>query len=273
MGALISLDAIPLVWYRMSMAAGFIALYIYFKKFSIKVSRRTLYGFLLAGVIIAVHWITFFKAIKVSNVSVTLATISTGSFFAAIMEPFWYKRKMIWYEVVFGLAVIIGLYIIFKVDGDYVEGIVLALISALLSAIFSMINGKFTHHHRPSVISFYELTAGVAFLSIYLFFTGGFNASFFEVTMRDWMYLIILASICTGYAFIASVKVMRFISPYTVMLTINLEPVYGILLAFFVFGDAEKMSSEFYLGALIILITVIANGVLKFREKRKTALL
>ncbi|SFS68254.1 Permease of the drug/metabolite transporter (DMT) superfamily [Zhouia amylolytica] len=271
-GALISLDATPLVWYRMLMAVGFIGIYLWIKKIDWKVPRKTLIGFIIGGVIIALHWVTFFKAIKVSNVSVTLAMMSTGSFFTAILEPIWYKRKVIWYEIFFGLIVVGGLYIIFEVETEYVLGIVLALTAALLSAIFTLINGKFIQSYKPSVISFYELFSGVVFLSFYLWFTGGYGTDFFKVSVSDWVYLGLLASVCTAYAFIASVKVMKFISPYTVMLTINMEPVYGIILAYLVFGAEEKMSSQFYVGATIILLTVIVNGVLKNKRKRKSTM-
>ena len=271
LGALISIDALPLVWYRMLLASGFVWMYIYWKKFDLRVSRRTLIGFVLAGIVIAVHWLTFFMAIKVSNVSITLAMMSTGALFAAIIEPFYYKRAIIWYEIVLGLLVMIGLFIIFRVEGDYTFGIILALISAFLSALFSMINGKFAQVHRPSVISFYELLSGFLFLTLFLIVTGGFDVAFFQLSSSDWIYMLILASVCTGYAFIASVHVMKFLTPYTVMLTINLEPVYGILLAFFVFGEQEKMSSAFYLGALLILSTVLANGILKNLKKIKSS--
>lgn len=231
---------------------------------------------LIAGVIIALHWLTFFGAIKVSNVSITLALLSTGAFFTSIMEPIFYKRKVIWYEILFGIIVIVGLYIIFKVETEYVLGIVLGLISAFLSAVFSLINGKLAKREDASVISFYELLTGAGAISLYLLFLNffgneeeGFTAAFFTVTTEDWLYLFILGSICTAYAFIASVAVMRHLSPYTVMLTINLEPVYGILLAFWILGSDEKMSPGFYYGALIILTTVILNGILKTRRKIK----
>jgi drug/metabolite transporter (DMT)-like permease len=254
----------------MLLAVFFVALFVWYKKINIRVSKTLFWQLIGAGIIIALHWVTFFKAIKVSNVSVTLACMSTGAFFTALIEPFWYKRKIIWYEIAFGLIVIIGLYVIFNVEGGYTEGIILALISALLSAIFSLINGKLVHHHKPSLISFYELLGGVLFLTVYFIVSGAFDANFFQLQASDWMYLGILASVCTAYAFIASVKVMKFISPYTVMLTINLEPVYGILLAFFVLGSTEKMSSSFYIGALIILCTVLANGILKNKRSIKS---
>lgn len=234
-----------------------------------KVPLKTLLGFLFAGLVIAFHWFTFFKAIKVSNISVTLACLSTGAFFASLMEPLFYGRKVIWYEVFFGIIVFIGLYIIFNIDGHFINGILLALTSAFLSALFSMINGKYAKEYNPTVISFYELLGGVLFFSIFLYYTGSFNASFFKVSNSDWLYLIILSTFCTAYAFIASVKVMKFLSPYTVMLTINLEPIYGIILAVIVFEETEKMSFNFYIGALIILSTVILNGVLKYHSTQK----
>ncbi len=185
---------------------------------------------------------------------------------------------MIWYEVFFGILVIIGLYIIFKVEGNYIEGIIYALCSAFLSAVFSLINGKIAQQYRPSMISFYELLSGVGVVTIYLLImtvfgkeTDGFTFSFFQLSTSDWLYMLLLASVCTAYAFIGSVQVMKYLSPYTVMLTINMEPVYGIILAFLIFGEAEKMNPQFYYGAAIILCTVIMNGIFKNAKKRKRA--
>lgn len=269
LGKLITLNAIPLVWYRMLLATGFIFLYLIITKEKLKFSPKTLLGFALGGIIIACHWLTFFGAIKASNVSVTLAVISTGAFFASLLEPLLYGRKIIFYEVLFGLIVIIGLYIIFDVDASYTTGIILALISAFLSALFSVINGKFVAKYKASAISFYELMFGVLGITIYLAISGSFDAAFFTISAHDWIYLLILASGCTAYAFIASVHVMKYITPYTVMLTINLEPIYGIILALIVFGASENMSPQFYYGAAIILATVIANGIIKITQKRK----
>lgn len=269
LGALISIDSVPLVFFRMGLASIFIYAYIRFKKIDIALSRKTFYSFALAGVIIALHWLTFFGAIKVANVSVTLACMSTGAFFTALLEPLFYRRKFIWYELVFGLLVVIALYIIFEVQPEYTLGIILALISAFLSAVFTLINGKFVHTHNPTKISFYELLIGTVFVAGYLAFAKAgtfFSSSFFTLSSNDWIYLFILASVCTAYAFIASVKVMEYLSPYTIMLTINLEPVYGILLAFLILADNEKMQPEFYYGALLILAVVIANGILKNRD-------
>jgi len=268
-GKLITIDALPLVWYRMLMASLIIFAYILIRKFHLKVPPKALLTLILGGIVVSLHWVTFFMAIKVSNVSIALATMSTGAFFTAVLEPFWYGRKMVGYEVVFGLIVMLGLYIMFSVETGYLNGILLALVSSLLSAIFSLINGKLTKEHRPSVISFYELGSGVLFLSLYLAFSGGYHPKFFQLSLSDWLFIFLLASVCTAYAFIASVKILKYISPYTVMLTNNMEPVYGIILGVLLLGDSEKMKPLFYIGALLVLTTVVANGVLKNRKKLK----
>lgn len=267
LGRLITLDAMPLVWFRMLFAVVFIFIYNKFTKTSIRFPKKVILKFLVAGLVIAMHWFTFFRAIKVSNVSITLACLSTGAFFASIIEPIFFKKKIIWYEIFFGLLVVVGLSIIFKVEGNYIEGIVLALISAFLSACFAVINSKFVVNYEPKVISFYELFGGVLFFSIFLFGTSSFNSDFFQLSTNDFLYLLVLSSVCTAYAFIASTSVMKFLSPYTVMLTINLEPIYGILLAVLIFKEKEQMSPTFYFGALLILITVVLNAVIKAKHK------
>jgi len=266
LGALISLDALPLVWFRMLFAVGFIAVYIYFKKISLRISKKVLLQFLFSGLIIALHWFTFFHAIKISNISITLACLSTGALFTSLLEPILYGKKIVRYEVFFGLLVVFGLYIIFKVEGNYFLGIIIALTSAFLSALFAVINSKFVKEHDPTIISFYELSGGVIFFTFLLFFNHSFSPTFFRLSAKDLMYLLVLSSVCTSYAFIASTSVMKFLSPYTVMLTINLEPIYGIILAVLIFKDKERMSFEFYLGAFIILLTVLLNAILKSRK-------
>lgn len=270
LGRLITLEAIPLVWYRMLLATVFVFLFVIATKKTLRFPKKVLYGFFLCGLIIAVHWLTFFGAIKASNVSVALSVMSTGAFFTSLLEPLFYRRKVILYEVFFGIIAMVGLYIIFQASGAYFLGIVLALISAFLSALFSVINGKYAKRYQASSIALYELAFGVFCITLFLMYRGDFTPAFFTLSVNDWIYLLILASVCTAYAFIASVYVMRWISPYTVMLTINLEPVYGILLALWVFGDSENMSSQFYYGALVILGTVVLNGIIKNRGYRKS---
>jgi drug/metabolite transporter (DMT)-like permease len=267
LGKLISLEALDLVWYRMLFASVIMTFVVLISKINLKVPFTVFVGFVVSGIIIAVHWLTFYQAIKVSNVSITLACLSTGAFFASILEPIFYNRKIIWYEVLFGLIVIFGLGIIFKVETKYATGIYLAVTSAFLSALFSVINGKYAKEYNPNVISVYELSSGFLFLSIFLYFADSFTPTFFALSSNDLIWLFLLSSVCTAYAFSASVKVMKFLSPFTVMLTINLEPIYGIILVLLIFPENEKMSPMFYIGALIILATVIANGIVKNRKK------
>ena len=270
LGKLISLEALDLVWYRMLFASVIMTFVVLLSKEKVKVPFNVLIGFIVSGIIIAAHWLTFYQAIKVSNVSITLACLSTGAFFASILEPIFYKRKVIWYELLFGVIVVVGLGIIFNVETKYTTGIYLAVTSAFLSALFSVINGKYAKEYNPNIISLYELSSGVFFISIYLFFAGSFTPAFFAISVNDLIWLFLLSSICTAYAFSASVKVMKFLSPFTVMLTINLEPIYGIILALLIFKDGEEMSPLFYVGALIILATVIANGIVKSYKKVTT---
>lgn len=266
LGALISIDAVPLVWYRMTLASVFIFLFLLIKKKSFQIDLKSLSKFFVSGIIIALHWITFFMAIKVSNVSVALVTMSTGAFFTSLIEPIFFKRKIRLIEVFLGLLVVVGLAIIFTFESQYTLGIVYALISAFLSAIFSVINGLFVKKHKASIISFYQLVFGSIFITIFLLVEGNLTSDFFILNSTDWLYLFILSSVCTAYAFIASVHVMKYITPYTVMLTINLEPIYAIILALIIFGDKEKMNPQFYVGAFIVLFVVLLNGVIKNRK-------
>ena len=268
LGELITLDAIHLVWYRMSIGAVLMLVYILAKKTPLRIPLKVLFSLSVAGVIIALHWITFFAAINVSNISITLAMFSTGAFFASFIEPLFFKRKIIGYEILFGLIVIVGIVLITQTELKYTLGIVLGISSALFSTLFAVLNGKFVQHYPPSIISFYEFISGILFISIFLAFReDGFNHAFFQISSSDWVYLLILASVCTAYAFIVSVHVMKYITPYTVVLTYNLEPIYGIILALVFFPESETMRPMFYIGAGIIIFTVLLNAVFKNIKK------
>jgi len=264
LGKLITIEAVSLVWYRMLIASILMIVYVKVAKIDLRVSKKSLVKLSIAGVIIALHWITFFGSIDASNISIALAMFSTGAFFASFIEPIIYKRKVIWYEILFGIMVIVGVYIITQSEMKHMKGILLGISSAFFSSLFAVMNGKFLEEHSATKISFYEFVSGVIFISIFIqLFGGGFSMEYFSLSGSDFGYLFILASICTAYAFIASVYVMKHISPYTVVLTYNLEPVYGVLLALIYFPESERMSPAFYYGATIILGTVILNGILK----------
>lgn len=272
LGKEISITAIPLVWFRMSIAAILMYLYIVVRKVKLKINKTSLVKLCFAGIIIALHWITFFAAIDAANVSIALAMFSTGAFFASIIEPIFYKRKIIGYEILFGVLVIIGVFIIMQSEIKYLKGIILGVSSAFFSSFFAVLNGIFLKKHSATVISFYEFISGVVFISIFILCFGeGFSVDFFQLSSKDFLYLFILASVCTAYAFIAAVYVMKLISPFTVVLTYNLEPIYGIILAILLYPETEKMSANFYYGAIIIIGTVVLNGILKNKHafKRK----
>ena len=269
LGELITIGSIPLVWFRMLIATILMFFFLRFKKMKLNVGIGTVVKLSLAGIIIALHWITFFEAIKQANISITLAMFSTGAFFASLIEPLFFKRRIIWYELLFGIIVIIGVWLIVRSEMQYLNGILLGVSSALFYALFNIINGKLVKRYSATVISFYEFASGVAVISLFIILTEGFNNEFFNISNSDFIYLFILGSVCTAYAFIAAVYVMKYISPFTVVLTYNMEPIYGIILAILMFPSKEKMSLEFYIGAIIIISVVILNGVLKNSKKTK----
>lgn len=258
-----------MVWYRMLLASGFLLAYLLITKTPLKLPAKVLLKLTFVGLLIAIHWILFFTAIKVSNVSITLAMFSMGAFFAAVLEPLFYKRKMLWYEIFFGLVIIAALSLILNVEFKHFAGMVLALVSVFFGVLFTLLNGKLTLEHDPKVITLYEFLTGFGFVSIYLLISGGFTPDFFSLSAKDWWLMLLLASVCTAYAFTASVEVMRRLTPYTVMLTTNLEPVYGIGLAFLLIGEGERMSTGFYLGAAVIIAVVVLNGIAKNRSSGK----
>ena len=268
LGSLISIDSIELVWYRMTLASIVLLLYAFIFKKKITVSKSLMFKLLFSGMIIALHWITFFKAIKVSNVSITLSILSLGAFITSILEPLFYKRKIFLYEVIFGLIIVIGMSLIFNSQYQYIEGIIYALISVLLSVFFGLINGKLINKASSLVISIYELIGGVFLISLLLLFSNGFNNEFFKLSEDDFFWLLILATVCTAYAFVISVDVLKHLTPYSLMLSINMEPVYGIILAIVFLNEFNNLSFDFYLGFILIFSSVLLNGIFKLKEKK-----
>ncbi len=272
LGELITINSIPLVLYRISIAGFMMFVYIKVKKIHLKISKKTFFLFAITGIITALHWVTFFEAINQANIAIALSMFSSGAFFASFIEPLFFKRKILLYEICFGFFVVSGIFLITQSEFEYLNGIVLGLLSALFSTLFSVINGKFIEKHNATIISFYEFASGFVFLTIfYLLLGNSFDNTFFNLPNSDWVYIFILASICTAYAFVATVEITRYVSPFTVILSYNLEPVYGIALALILFPETEKMSLQFYLGALIIIVTIISDAILKYKkEKKKT---
>ena len=272
LGEVISLSSIALVWHRMLIAFVLTFLFLIYRKYNLRVTLRDFIKFSLAGIIIALHWITFFEAIEQSNISITLAMFSTGAFFASLFEPIFFKRKIRPVEIILGCIVICGVFIILRANINSFTGVLLGVVSALLASLFSVFNGKLVQDNNPFLISFYEFLSGVVFILVYLIFSDNLSdlaiTSFFSY---DYFYVFILGSICTAYAFIASIHILKFLSPYTLVLTYNLEPVYGILLAIFIFPETEKMQFSFYIGTVIIISTIIINSALKIKNNKKVS--
>jgi len=272
LGALIDLDSSAIVWFRMMIGAGSIAMYfVLFSPKSFRLHPGAMKYYLLGGVLISVHWLLFFYAIKIASISLTLSILSSASLMTSVLEPLVFKRPLRLYEVFFGLFVILGLYLIFGVQKENMLGIVTALLCTLLSVLFSLLNGKLIQHYPANSISFYQLLTGGLLFTVVLLFSEQTVAGFYRLTYDDWLWLFLLATLCTAYATIASVQILKHVTPFTMMISLNLEPVYGILFSLLIFGEKELMSGQFYLGVLIILGGVIGNGIYKRQREKSRA--
>ena len=262
LGKLVSLPSPQLVWYRMFIAAFVLGVFMRFKGIPFDIGRRNILKIMGVGLVVAFHWITFFGAVKISNVSVTLGCMASTTLFASFLEPIIFRKRIKWIEVLIGIIIISGLYLIFQFELGYLKGILTALTSAFLAGLFTVLNKLFIDKHHPVTISFYEMGSGFAAITIFLAFTGTFNGKMVSPSTMDIVFILILGVICTAYAFVAAVDVMKVLSAYSVVLAINMEPVYGILMAFIIFGQSEFMSAGFYIGTAVILLAVFLHPVL-----------
>ena len=267
LGSLISISSLSLVWYRMLIAVMCLLIILPLLKKKLIIPKSLFFKLLFCGILISLHWVFFFKAIKSSNVSITLSILSLGAFMTSFLEPLFYKKKIIFYEVFLGLLVVLGTAIIFKTQFKYMEGIIYSLISVIFSVLFTLINGKLVGQASSYTISLYELLGGFITLSFILILSNDFNTELFVLKNNDFLWLLILGTICTAYAFVVSVDVMKHLSPYSLMLSINMEPIYGILLASLFLNESKNMSYQFYMGFSFIFLAVILNGILKIRQK------
>ena len=266
LGKLITANAQILTFYRMLFAAVFLFIFIrFFKKESIKISKKLFIQLSVIGGFMAFHWLCFFYSIKVSNVSIALSCLSLSTLFASILEPIIFKRKIDISEVVMGVVIVICMGLIFKTEFQYKEGIFYGILTALFGTVFSVFNGKIFGKTSSGNIIFYEIFSGFLILTVFLLLTGQiFQLN--EISTHDLTLVIILASVFTAFTMLESVNLMKYISPFTLILTVNLEPVYGIILAFFIFGESEQMSPIFYVASLIMILAIIVNGILKSRK-------
>lgn len=269
LGKLISIPAVEMVFYRTLLAAFGMGVLILLVRGTFMVSKADFIKILLTGFIVGIHWLAFFLSARISNVSVSLVGFATGSLWTAFLEPLVKKQKIRYIEVAFGLMVLTGLYIIFASDFGYSGGLMLAIFSGLTCAIFSIINSQLVQRVHAFTITFYEMTGAcliiVLFFPFYLDGWAAGNSLQLSPTLTDWIYIMLLAWLCSVYGYSAAVQLTKRITVFLFQLTMNLEPVYGIVMAVVVFGETEKMNSNFYIGTLFILMSVLLYPMMKRR--------
>jgi len=269
LGKLISLNAGLLVWYRLLLTAPSLWLLALIRRQSIRIDRRDLWRIFGIGSIAALHWVAFYASIKYSNVSVGLLCFSAVGFFTAFLEPLVLKHRIDVVELFLGLLVIAGIFLIFQVDPHYKTGIIIGLVSSLLGSLFPVLNKRILRRVPSETVTLYELSGGflalTALMPLYLYL---FPAPSLLPTWQDWLWLLILSWACTVLAFNLSMAALHKISAFTVNLSYNLEPVYGILLAFMLFREDKYMSHGFYMGMSLILLSIVLQTLRLWRRKQ-----
>jgi drug/metabolite transporter (DMT)-like permease len=262
-GKFISLQAVDLVWWRLIIAALSLFLYMKYKGVSFKMERRQLSIIFLMGGVVGLHWYFFYHAIKVSNVSIALSGFATMTLFASLLQPILLGKRFFWGDLLYGIFILIGLMVILQAEHLYIAGVVYGVLAAFTGAIFGVYNGKLIQKHEAGPITLFEFIGAFVLLTGMKFFS---DAPFFPaVSMQDTVGLMLLGIVCTTLAFTWSIHILKYFSPFTVIITNNLEPVYGIVLSILLFGQTEVMSTAFYIGTLIILSSVFTYPVIKHR--------
>ncbi|GAB3948269.1 DMT family transporter [Spirosoma harenae] len=275
---LVPLDASAVVLFRTVLAVLGMGAVLLVRGQNLRVASTDYWRLLATGGLIGLHWVMFFLAARLANVSVCLAGMATSSLWASVLEPLILRRRVRLVEVILGIVVMAGLYLIFRFEFDKVAGLVVAVFSAMLSSLFTIINSRFTQRYNALVISFYEM-AGASVGAFGLWLLVRFTTSpdvaetvhYVPESAMQWVWLLILSLVCTVYAYTIGVGLLRKFSPYMAVLTVNLEPVYGILLAVLIFGDTERMTLGFYGGTLVILAAVLAYPFLNSRLTKTEA--
>ncbi len=274
LGDLIQLSAINMVWWRMLLASISLLLLIRFRGLWQKMPSTLVLKFMGIGVIVALHWICFFGSIKLANASIGVICMATTTFFTAFLEPIFVKTKVNKWEIGLGLLIVPGMALIVGTVGlDLWLGIAVGLLSAFLAALFAVMNKVMIEKAHPLNITFLELGSGWLFISLLLplFFLSDNSASFFPAS-SDWLYLFILAFACTTLAYVLALRSLRYISAFASNLTINLEPVYGIALAWLILKENQELSPGFYYGVLLILAAVFSYPLLRGKIKKNHSL-
>ncbi|MBA4057057.1 MAG: EamA family transporter [Marivirga sp.] len=273
LGKLVSIPAVEMVLYRSLLAAIGMAIVILATRGNFRVAQPEIIKLTLIGFIVALHWVAFFGSARVSNVSVSLVGFATNSLWAALLEPWFNRSRVKKFELLLGLVVLFGLYIIFSFDFQYKLGLLFGIVAGFTSALFSVFNSRLVRTIPAFTITLYEMIG--AFLGLCLFLPV-YKITWAENELlrlapapMDWVYIGILALVCSVYAYSTAVELMKKISVFLLQLSLNLEPVYGIIMAVIIFGDEEKMGLNFYIGTSIILMAVLLYPFLKKRYDRQ----
>ena len=271
LGKLIQLEALYIVWYRVGIASCVILLYLVFIKSSLSISKKYLLRISFVGLVVAAHWVTFYTSIQWSTASLGILCLSTTTLHVAWLEPIIMKKRFSWLEFTLGLLVVGGIYF---VSGDFTGqeywALLMGLISAFLAAFFAVSNAKLVEDVPSTHISMYELAVGFIGLTIFLIATNKLDMSMFTMSLSDILWLLFLAVVCTSFAFLVTIDIVKRLGAFTVSLSINLEPVYTIILAIFILNEHELLDSSFYIGSILIILVVIANGIIKNQQKKRT---
>jgi drug/metabolite transporter (DMT)-like permease len=262
LGKLISLNALPLVWWRLLISA--ISLYVFarVKQVDLRCSKLDFFKLLGWGIVIGIHWFLFYQAIKVSNVSIALAGYSTTTLFGSFLQPIVLKKKFFFGDLIYGLVLTAAIFIIFNFEPTYSTGLFYGIGAAFTASLFSVFNGRFIKRMPAAQITLIEFIGAFFIINIMM----AYNGTITDLSLpglNDGFYLLILSVVCTTLAFTWSVEILKQIDPLTVIVTNNLELIYGVVISLMLFGQSEYMSSGFYLGATIILISVFSYPVLK----------
>ncbi len=266
LGKIISLDAIHLVWYRMAIAFCSLALFLLFKKQLLSISKQNFFEILAVGALVTIHWLCFFQSIKISTVSVAVVCMATSSLFSALIEPIFFKRKLLAYELIMGIIVVLALAFVMGMETQYLLGYFYGIMAALFGTLFTLFNAKYIKKVGAAQITMIEMLAGVIIISFLLLFDQDYTVFTSFISMEDLIYLILLGTLCTAIIFVWMTEIMRHISPYSLIMAINLEPIYSIILALLFFGDNELMSSSFYIGSSVIIGVVFLEAYLKNKQ-------
>lgn len=273
LGRLITLNEGWLVWYRLLLSTLFLWLIVLFRGQKVTLGSKDMRDLFGVGAIAALHWVSFYGSIKAANVSIALVCFSSIGFFTALLEPLIFRTRPRVPEVLLGLLVMAGIFLIFQFDPAYKSGIAIGLVSALLGSIFPILNRRLLLRIEPQVATRYEISGGLLFLTMLMPFYQHFVPSpRLLPTPLDWLWLLVLSALCTVLAFNLSMSALRKISAFTVNLTFNLEPVYGIALAFLVYREDRYLGQGFYAGFGCIMLAILLQmlSVIKVHSQPKS---